>query len=744
MTRPFERLRAPVALAMLLSSTGPAFAAADLRLVDAVERNDRDTARRLLSDDIDVDARRADGAAALHWAAYWDAVEIADQLLRKGASVDAVNDLGVTPLSLACRNGSLPMVETLLGAGADARGALPTGETAFMTCARAGSPEAVEMLLAGDADPNAREGDRGQTALMWAVAERHTTVARTLIDAGADVDARSAGGFTPLLFAARSGALEAARLLVAAGADVNAVTPQGQTPLFVAAFSVDAITGSDYRLVVDESEHDAVARLLLEQGAEPNLADEYGMTALHAAVEMGKRGLVPILLEHGADPNLRLTRPLPFRRGDYVGRSAYDGATPFWLAARLGDVESMRTLVAAGADPELPSSRRVTPLMVASGLSQTDSRMVAEETLLEAVEYLVTELGADVHAVDGRGQTAVHGAASTSSNAIITYLVEQGASPDAEDQYGRTPQDLAESTLRPRPLTSALLQELSAQTGGSPEVETGLTEDRWVRAIEIRPGTIAGRKITHHALARLVQEEDDPLAANQDDPASRRLNSGLFMEWAVGKQGELMRPGSGKLMKAGSKIVWDIHYSSAGEEITDSAELGIYLYPKDEEPAHRQVLHIMNAGDSDIAPNEVKVTENFFPMRRAGRIESFQPHMHLRGKAMSMEAVLPNGRRQMLSHVGDFNFNWHNSYVYTDDAAPLLPKGTMLKLTAWHDNTAANRANPDPDVWVGWGDRTVDEMAHAWVNVTYFDDEEYKALVEERKAASESSDEGQE
>ena len=284
----------------------------------------------------------------------------------------------------------------------------------------------------------------------------------------------------------------------------------------------------------------------------------------------------------------------------------------------------------------------------------------------------------------------------------------------------------------------------ASDTWWKPEVETGLTEDRWVRGIEIRPGTVAGRKITHHALARLEQEEDDPLAQGQDDAVSRRLRSGLFMEWAVGKQGELMRPGSGKLMKAGSKIVWDIHYSSAGEEITDSAELGIYLYPKGEEPQHRQVLHIMNAGEIDIAPNEVKVTENFFPMRRAGRIESYQPHMHLRGKAMSMEAVLPSGQRQMLSHVGDFNFNWHNSYVYADDSAPLLPKGTMLKLTAWHDNTAANRSNPDPNVWVGWGDRTVDEMAHAWVNVTYFSDEEYEALVEERKAALESSDEGQE
>ena len=102
---------------------------------------------------------------------------------------------------------------------------------------------------------------------------------------------------------------------------------------------------------------------------------------------------------------------------------------------------------------------------------------------------------------------------------------------------------------------------------------------------------------------------------------------------------------------------------------------------------------------------------------------------------MAIEAILPTGRREVLSHVGDFNFNCHNSYQYADGAAPLLPKGTLMKVTAWHDNTIANRSNPDPNVWVGYGDRTVDEMAHAWVNVTYFTDEEYDSLVEARESA---------
>ena len=275
-----------------------------------------------------------------------------------------------------------------------------------------------------------------------------------------------------------------------------------------------------------------------------------------------------------------------------------------------------------------------------------------------------------------------------------------------------------------------------------PRVPTGLTEQRWARAIEARPGTVAGRKVTHHAIARLVQEEPDAQlrAANAANPVAgtggdRSRGAGTFMEWAVGKTGEIMRPGSGKLMMPDSEIQWDIHYAAAGEEITDNVILGVYLYPEDSPPEHRQVLQLMGTGRMDIPPNSFTMTEGFFPLQRAGRIESFQPHMQLRGTAMSMEAILPTGRRQLLSHVGDFNFNWHNSYVYTDEAAPLLPKGTLIKVTAWYDNTAANRSNPDPNVWVGSGSRTADEMGHAWVNVTYFDDEDYEAEVAKREAA---------
>jgi hypothetical protein len=267
-----------------------------------------------------------------------------------------------------------------------------------------------------------------------------------------------------------------------------------------------------------------------------------------------------------------------------------------------------------------------------------------------------------------------------------------------------------------------------------PEVPTGLTEDRWIRGIEIRPSTVDGRRITHHALARLQQEEDEEALGAASD-----VGPGLLMEWAVGKQGEIMRPNSGKLIKAGSSIMWDVHYHAVGEEITDTVELGLYFYPTDQPPKHRQVLAAFSTfrGGSaalSIAPNSVVVTDAFHVMTQNGRIENFQPHLHLRGKGMQMEAILPDGERRMLSLVSDFNFNWHNNYVYADDAAPLLPKGTVLAFKAWYDNTTANRANPDANQWVGWGDRTVDEMGHAWVNVTYLDDADFAEEVAAREA----------
>jgi len=270
-----------------------------------------------------------------------------------------------------------------------------------------------------------------------------------------------------------------------------------------------------------------------------------------------------------------------------------------------------------------------------------------------------------------------------------------------------------------------------------PYTEIPITEPRWVRAVEMRPGTPAGRRITHHVLARLQQEEPE-----SDNGDQFTAGPGLLMEWAVNKNYDIYRPNTGKLVLPGAHIWWELHLHAVGEQIRDHAELAVYFYPKGQEPKYRtrlmafQAVGASNGGAIlDIAPNSLSETEGYTTLRSAARLENFQPHMHLRGKAMAIEAILPDGSRRTLSYVDHFNFNWMTNYIYADDAAPVLPKGTIIHVKAWHDNTAANKNNPDPNQWVGWGDRTIDEMAHAWVNVTYISDEEYQQWKAKQPAA---------
>jgi len=271
-----------------------------------------------------------------------------------------------------------------------------------------------------------------------------------------------------------------------------------------------------------------------------------------------------------------------------------------------------------------------------------------------------------------------------------------------------------------------------------PVTDIPVTEPRWVRAVEIRPGSTAGRKMMHHVLARLLQDESGK-PVNPNAPAGTA--AGMLMEWAIGKSFDTYRPDSGKLLLPGSRIWWELHLHAVGEQIRDHAELAVYLYPKGETPKYRTYLTIYPAtarfgSGIDIAPNTISQTQAFWVLKQPARLENFQPHMHLRGKAMSLEAILPDGSVRMLSYVDHFNFNWMNNYIYAADAAPVLPKGTMIHVTAWHDNTRANPNNPDPDQWVGFGDRTIDEMAHAWVNVTYISEADYAEWSAAHKATA--------
>jgi hypothetical protein len=279
-----------------------------------------------------------------------------------------------------------------------------------------------------------------------------------------------------------------------------------------------------------------------------------------------------------------------------------------------------------------------------------------------------------------------------------------------------------------------------------PTVPTGLTEPRWVRAIEMKPSYPEGRKVVHHALAFLLQREEGGTIGLASTASGINIGiNPLFMEWAVGKVGEVFAKDAGKLMMPGSQIGWEVHLHAMGEEVRDQVvELGVYFYPEGYVPENRTVLNMFQVVDEelDIPPGQVSVTQNFHVMQAPGRLENFQPHMHMRGKAMMMEAIYPDGRKEILSSVDNFQWNWHNNYVYEEDVAPLLPKGTTLVFTAWHDNTEDNPNNPDSRQWVGYGDRTVDEMAHAWVDVTYLEQEEFDRQVEARKARPAADDQG--
>ena len=276
-----------------------------------------------------------------------------------------------------------------------------------------------------------------------------------------------------------------------------------------------------------------------------------------------------------------------------------------------------------------------------------------------------------------------------------------------------------------------------------------LTEPRWIKMVEIRPTNLKARRIIHHSIAYQVLSPDNVASVStgtangprgpvsQEDLVNRRP---MIMEWAIGKGYDQFREGTGKLIVPGETISWDQHIHAVGEEIAGGSELAMWFYPKGQEPAKRSYLigftGLRTQGFLDIAPNAISHTEGFTVLKENTLITNFQPHFHLRGKAMKVEAILPDGGREIVSYVGNFNFNWMTNYIYTDDAAPVFPKGTVIQVSAWYDNTKANKDNPDPEQWVGYGDRTVDEMAHAWMNVVYLNDDEYKALLDERKAKS--------
>jgi uncharacterized protein len=442
-----------------------ASAAGDSPLVDAARQREIATVRSLLNQHADVNARSADGSTALLWAAHWSDLETADALLRAGADTNLSNDFRMTPLSQACTNGNGALVKALLKAGAKPNIAIATGETPLMTCSRSGSLDGVQMLLEFGAEVNAKEPSQNQTALMWAVAERHADVVKALIAAHADLKAHTKEGSTALHFAARTGDQESVRLLLAAGADVNILTlpddKRAGTVAFQAGFGTYKTIGTKgYTPLLMASVRGQVdmALFLLDQGADPNIGDA-GFTPLHWAStnwesysanpvygfddpmagipdRQAKLRLVKALLSHHADVNARMTKPQPSFAGGYLDPQ---GATPFLLASSADDLEMMRLLLAAGADPKIATQTNATAIMAATGLNHAIGESLMTETqAIETVDFLLG-LGLQAKGETTLNENALFGPAYRGWNTLLKKMIDLGVNVNAVSKAGVTP-----------------------------------------------------------------------------------------------------------------------------------------------------------------------------------------------------------------------------------------------------------------------------------------------------------------
>ena len=557
-------MRRFVSIFALLVALSVGISAAESPIADAASRGDREAVKALLKEAADVNAAQGDGMTALHWAAMNGDLELAEMLIVAGANTRATTRLGsYTPLYLASQHGHGSVISALVKAGSDVKSGTPNGTTPLMVAAAAGKVDAVQALIDAGADVNSKDGVRAQTPIMYAAAANRAAVIELLASKGADLKATSKvsdlanlsregagfggnpqvpaggapgqggqpapaarraptpgvdrnyqlnelivaqGGLTPLLYAVRQGYQESADALLNAGADLNQPSAgDGTTPLLMAV-----ING-----------HFDLAKSLLDKGANPNTPGANGVTPLYGVlnVEWAPKALYPQprahmqqqtgyldlltqLLDKGADPNARLKMKVWYS-GYSFDLSGVDeiGASVFWRAAYASDVAAMRLLVAAGADPNVPTMKpagrarfgdmletrevvdlsglpavpvggpSVTPLHAAAGVGYgegfgANSHRFAPSGMLAAVKYLVEELGADVNAADHEGNTALHHAAARGDNEMILYLVSKGANVKAVDREGRTTVDMANGPvqrIQPFPETIALLEKLGAK-----------------------------------------------------------------------------------------------------------------------------------------------------------------------------------------------------------------------------------------------------------------------------------------
>jgi hypothetical protein len=279
-------------------------------------------------------------------------------------------------------------------------------------------------------------------------------------------------------------------------------------------------------------------------------------------------------------------------------------------------------------------------------------------------------------------------------------------------------------------------------------VDTGVTQDRCIKAVQVKPRGDAAA-VVHHANSDVESQDEN----------GEWQKYGQLTEYAMGKWGELVPEGVCRTMPANSRVAWDIHMfpggvgaTAPGTMIKDNVvEIGLWFHDDDYMTAsaktpYKQDLKLYRltdgyeSGELIVPPNGYTMTQGFHSFDHPVRIDSFQPHGHLRMNAASLEIFYPEtGRTEQISQVSNWSATWHHSHLYAEDAAPLLPAGAVMVIKQWYDNTANNPNNPDPDQWVVGGSRTGDEMSHAWIAVTHLDDEGYENIVADRREKEERS-----
>lgn len=482
---------------------------------DTAARGDMKALREMIPQQKDVNAPQVDGTTALHWAANHDDAATVKALLTAGANPNVTNRYGITPLAQACENGNEEIIELLVKAGADVNAPHAEGETPLMTASRTGNPAAVKVLLDAGADINAAEEWRGQTALMWASAEGHNEAVKVLLSRGALINAKSKvfdftalrpkpgsvgmnfprGGFTPLLFAVRQGKMNVVKTLIDAGADVNLPDPDGTSALLMSIVNF----------------HYDIASYLIDKGADVNAADTKGRTALYAAVDMKNVDIsnrppakvedtnTPVtlmkqLLVKGASPNPTLLKSITARAVlDGADAVMSLGATPFLRAARAGDVESMKILLDAKANAKATTGAGANAMLVAAGTGWRDGKTNArDENSVEAIKYLVS-IGFDVNYMNpNTGETPLHAAAGRGSNPVVEALVALGSNVNAKDKQSRTPMDVANGVSN-GPAAQRVVHEDTAQLIEKLGGKSGLA----MVEVEVIPGKIGGSATSH-------------------------------------------------------------------------------------------------------------------------------------------------------------------------------------------------------------------------------------------------------